>query len=69
MEKSIDIIPNQPNIGAFQTALDFNRVLKNFLDPLLYPYYRDNFYKTNASNFFKNRKWSVFHYPRNLLLS
>jgi hypothetical protein len=21
---------------------------------------RDNFYKTNASNFFKNRKWSVF---------
>lgn len=31
------------------------------MDPLTYC--RDNFYKTNASNFFKNRKWFVFHYP------
>lgn len=25
--------------------------------------HRDNFYKTNASNFFKNRKWCVFACP------
>ena len=31
---------------------------------VIYEFFRDNFYKANASNFFKVRKWSVRSFSR-----